>query len=460
MSRTVGGLLLTRSLSYGWQSILSRAAFAPEWWTWAFSGLVWIGLIGAAVSSADHGSMHGMHGNADDLKSLVVSFTIATGGWLAMVAAMMFPLQTEPVRFVAFANPKRRRHKAIALFLGGYTTLWAAAGLAFLSVRYALTAVFPDATPGLQAMIGTVGFAVAAALVWAPGRRVAMAACGTTMPLRIMGWRADADAFHFGLKIGRICLRTCWAPMAALTLARHDLAFMVMVTLWLVYERYRLPHKSKATGYAWGAIALVFFCMGAYHYSAIGIKSLERMSYQIKMGLRPASSRNVGVQMASSGLFELVGAVNQPLVLHSRPLSFSIEFLAPSRRRPRLTKLVPSSPPERLEISLHFENITGTDVPPIYDVYLNVPKEQSKPSTRYAGSLPFYGIETSSTPSRHHDGHGQHFALDISQLIFRLRSLPDWSEERLHITLEPTRPMPPEASAVIGRVSLYVGKEE
>jgi hypothetical protein len=244
----------------------ARAAlsYAPQWWMWIVSGLAWLSMIAAeaatrgwlgggmaepgfqAICYAPRQAAAGLWARAPEVAAW-------SAGWLFMVAAMMFPLLTEPVRTVAFASPRRRRHRSIVFFLIGYTLLWSGFGLALAA---ALQVVAIGKTASSLPIAAACGFALAAAWVWMPARRLALVACGRTMPLRTLGWRADLDCLHYGVVMGKTCVRTCWAPMAALMLAHHGLAEMALVALLLAYERYFLHHKSKLTGYFWGAAAL------------------------------------------------------------------------------------------------------------------------------------------------------------------------------------------------------------
>ena len=107
------------------------------------------------------------------------------------------------------------------------------------------------------------------------------------------------------------------------------------------------------------------------------------------------------------------------------------------------------------ESILHFENVTGKGTPPIQDIYLNVPNGLGKKDPHYAGSLSLFGVEQASKPSLHSSGSGQHYTLDVSKLMNNLRSLPNWKEDQLDISIEPAREMDDSSSVKIGRISLY-----
>ena len=99
--------------------------------------------------------------------------------------------------------------------------------------------------------------------------------------------------------------------------------------------------------------------------------------------------------------------------------------------------------------------MTGKGVPPIHDVYVNVPEKGGDKESFYAGSLSFFGVEEASTPSAHQAGSGQHYALDVSDLMNRLRSLPNWDENAMNVSIEPSQEINDKASVSIGRISVY-----
>ncbi len=104
---------------------------------------------------------------------------------------------------------------------------------------------------------------------------------------------------------------------------------------------------------------------------------------------------------------------------------------------------------------LLFENITGKGVPPVYNVYLNLPNEKEMDEEYLAGSMGFFGIEEASTPGTHSDGSGIQYVLDVGPLLNKLRSQSNWDESKLSVRLMATGAMPEDASVSVGRISLY-----
>lgn len=151
---------------------------------------------------------------------------------------------------------------------------------------------------------------------------------------------------------------------------------------------------------------------------------------------------------------EVIAATNTPRILGSLKTIVPL-VLGPSRRKRAVFEALNEIDSQPKTTILHFENITGKGVPPIHDVYLNVPEDDSNKEAYYAGSISFFGVEEASVPSTHQSGSGQHYALDISELMNKLRSLPGWNEQELDVSIEPTQEMDDDAYVEIGRISLY-----
>lgn len=255
-----------------------RALFMrhPEWWAWVFSLFAWALSVmdsftashavkdpGPIIYCMPTGTVRVAGHSTYEIQpvSSRILATISTGlaPWITMVVAMMFPLLTEPIRHVVFSVRRKDRKLGIFGFLVGYTITWTAAGVLFLLLPLFWDIVVGDQTPFVNGLSRASGFLLAAALIWLPARPVRMMKCGQTMPIRIQGWQLHSDSLFYGLKMGFACLNICWAPMAALMLAHHNVILMYVVTIVLFYERYLLRHTSKLPGYAWGALALTLF---------------------------------------------------------------------------------------------------------------------------------------------------------------------------------------------------------
>lgn len=204
----------------------------PEWWVMAVAAVAWVFMAGMAfprvgnphAGHAGHG--HGMLGMA------------------AMVTAMMLPLTIANIRHVAWSSFWRRRHRAIAAFVGGYLAVW-------ILVQAGIAGAW-----GLMASLTgwqTAGFvAMAAAVLWevSPVKRQRLRRCHRIVPLAPRGWRADADCARYGVATGLSCVTMCWAIMAACAAFAHS--FLVMIVLFGVQlsGRYQRHPSSILAGLA------------------------------------------------------------------------------------------------------------------------------------------------------------------------------------------------------------------
>ena len=179
----------------------------PEWWVLAIAAAAWL-WIAAATGAGEH-----VHASAG------IGRPIAN--WMAMTAAMMFPLVASQLRAAAARSLWRRRHRAIALFLLGYGSAWLVVGVAVVE----LSAVLPAVSSPLA-----VSLMFVAALVWQRSTiyRHAVRACHREYPLAPSGWKANIDSAHYGWRVGVSCAITCWPLMTACALAHHDLTVMIL----------------------------------------------------------------------------------------------------------------------------------------------------------------------------------------------------------------------------------------
>jgi len=184
-------------------------------------------------------------------------------------------------------------------------------------------------------------------------------------------------------------------------------------------------------------------------------KVLSGYTYQ---GVTPAAPALAPVNLLQridfSTPLEIVAATNKQTSLSSAKTTVQLKLSPAPRKKENFAAVTAAlkTPPKTF---LHFENITGKGIPPIHDVYLNAPDGGKGRESYYAGSLSFFGVDEASTPSLHQSGSGQHYCLDITNLMNKLRSLPNWNEQQLDVSIDPIRPMAKGTSVKIGRISLY-----
>jgi len=157
-------------------------------------------------------------------------------GWLLMLAAMMTPLLTAPIRHVRARSFARRRSRAIALFVVGYLAIWMVGGAALVAVVGRAVEAAPAVAPWAVALI---------ALVWqlTPAKQHCLNRSHAHPALAAFGASADLAALRFGLVHACGCFGSCW-PLMALSLTVPppvEMAVMVAATLWLAGERFDGP---------------------------------------------------------------------------------------------------------------------------------------------------------------------------------------------------------------------------
>lgn len=163
------------------------------------------------------------------------------------------------------------------------------------------------------------------------------------------------------------------------------------------------------------------------------------------------------IPMRSSAPPELVAASEEPQQLGSQAHTMNLALPQGQKfNQARSANMTAMRAMPAQETFLNFENIVGTGVPPVYDVYLKPPGATENSKEYFAGSLPMFGIEAASVADEHQSGSGTHYVLQVNELLDQLRSRSDWKEDALQVTLAPRTPLKPGASVTIGRISLYV----
>lgn len=201
----------------------------PEWWALALSAAAWSIVVGDAFISST--TPHGTH----------VADTVAIGAltraWLLMIFAMMMPLSIMSIRATAERSLWRRRNRAIAGWLLGYTAACLIPGLALSITVIALLGA-------ARSSAEFIAVSIAAAVIWhlTTPRARALMMCHRTQPLAPDGWRADFDCLRYGWTSGVSCSLACGGLMFASWLPGHGpigVAAMAIAAAIGVVERYR-----------------------------------------------------------------------------------------------------------------------------------------------------------------------------------------------------------------------------
>jgi len=203
----------------------------PEWWSMGLSVVAWFILAaeGGSSTGVHHWPRHHVEGGSSG-----GAMAADAGAWLLMVVAMMFPLVIGSIRAAAERSLWRRRHRAIGLFLLGYTATWMLVGACLIALLETLRSSAVVET----AAVAAAGFGIAAVWQLTPVRRRALRACERTIPLAPSGLRADASCLRFGWTVGVQCVATCWALMAACALTGHSVPAMAGAALIAAADRY------------------------------------------------------------------------------------------------------------------------------------------------------------------------------------------------------------------------------
>lgn len=162
--------------------------------------------------------------------------SLATG-WALMLVAMMSPTLIAPIHHVRERSFKRRRVRAVILFIIGDASIWMMAGVALLAITLLLSLLMPQSY--LPAV--TVGLT---ALAWqcSPIKQRCLNRGHNHRALAAFGRSADRDALNFGVSHGIWCVGSCWLLMLfPMLLAQGHFAAMAIVTYVMISERLEQP---------------------------------------------------------------------------------------------------------------------------------------------------------------------------------------------------------------------------
>lgn len=168
--------------------------------------------------------------------------------WVVMMAAMMLPSEVPTVTAYARLAP-RRKAVTSAVFVAGYLTVWAAAGV--LAFAISLTGV-PD---GAEWAAG-VTLLAAAVYQLTPLKDACLTKCRAPMAFLLGSWKPGlAGAARMGATRGVACFGCCWALMAGLfALGVMSVGWMAVVAGLVALEKL-LPWRRLATGVVTATLA-------------------------------------------------------------------------------------------------------------------------------------------------------------------------------------------------------------
>jgi predicted metal-binding membrane protein len=201
--------------------------------------LAWVTML------ATHDHQH--HGQATPAVGPIPRFQQEAGGllvqlsgWALMTVAMMVPVTLPAVRHVGFNSIRRRRQRAMILYVVVYLGIWVAFGVPALAVARLARQAF-----GLGGRVLLVlTLVVAAGWQLTRTKRRAVFRCRRTVPLPPVGLRADAGCVRFALLQSWRCVASCWALMAVMAVVGHSshagLGWMTALTALAMVEELTL----------------------------------------------------------------------------------------------------------------------------------------------------------------------------------------------------------------------------
>ncbi len=185
-------------------------------------------------------------------------------GWVAMMAAMMFPAIAPMVRLYSRAAT-RGRVPPVPFFVAGYLLVWGAVGLPSYSAWRVLADPLAEGAPWVGRVAGTV-FIVAALYQLTPLKSTCLKHCRSPISFFIQHagttintpWRA----IRLGAHHGAFCLGCCWAIMAILVaLGTMNLTWMAVLALVIFVEKVSPRGQQFATiaaaGFAVAGVVLL-----------------------------------------------------------------------------------------------------------------------------------------------------------------------------------------------------------
>lgn len=201
-------------------------------------------LVGAAIGwwwsvrmAADMDDMGS--GMGDMAVAGTMSFAAYLVGWVAMMAAMMFPAIAPVVRLYARAAA-RGTVAPVPVFVAGYLLVWSAIGVPAYLLWRALEEPLAMGQASAGRFAGVV-LVVAGAFQLTPLKQTCLRHCRSPMSVftHATGDPArPANALRIGALHGTYCLGCCWALMAILVaMGTMNLAWMVALTIVIFIEK-------------------------------------------------------------------------------------------------------------------------------------------------------------------------------------------------------------------------------
>ncbi len=152
---------------------------------------------------------------------------------------------------------------------------------------------------------------------------------------------------------------------------------------------------------------------------------------------------------------DIIGATEKAHVIGEGTTRMSLSLLSQSKKQKLMTEAVHESAESPVHTVLKLENIQGKGAAPIYNIYLNASGDVQEDDDHLAGSVSLFGMENSSTASTHSSGSGLNLEIEVTDLMNKLRSMPNWNDDQLEVSMVPRRAKEKDVEISIGKISLY-----
>lgn len=211
----------------------------------SISVLLWILMVGnpGNIMTVQHCPVTASGPSPTSLQMLLEMNPVSSllAGWILMVGAMMLPKLIMPIQHIYDQSLKRRRFRSALLFTFGYVAIWAIAGLLMVGIILGFSLLIPQSyLPAI--LVGII------AVIWqfSPVKQQCLNRGHNHQALAAFGWKADRDAFLFGVMHGIWCVGSGWALMLfpMLLPEGHNLA-MLFVTFLMLSEHMEHPRLPR-----------------------------------------------------------------------------------------------------------------------------------------------------------------------------------------------------------------------
>lgn len=197
------------------------------WW--------WSARMADDMTSMGSGGM-GMSMSMSDSMSMS-SYVV---GWVAMMAAMMFPAIAPMVKLYARASA-RGNVAPVPFFVAGYLVVWSAIGVPAFFVWRALADPLAEGALWTGRLAGAT-FVAAALYQFTPLKSVCLRHCRSPISFFLHHGSGRTDtaprALRLGAAHGGFCLGCCWAIMAVLVaVGTMHLGWMLALTVVIFAEK-------------------------------------------------------------------------------------------------------------------------------------------------------------------------------------------------------------------------------